>query len=613
MSSFPESSAGERFSLQSVHEQQAKPADRTKWRHVQGMEIASHASTEALIHLDALAGEEWETALQEILRVDSNVLGVECVSYWRFRLPSAIVCELGYRQSIKGFDRGFELRGADAPAYFEEIRRTPILAIEDASTDQRSRDLQPYLASRQIGALLDTAVRLGGEVVAILCHEHVGGPRHWSEEEQRLAFAIGQIIGARLATRAHTRSQERERKAALLADVMTDVAEVFGSSAAAQVAVDRAVPTLGDFCVLIAVDGDEVSGVAAAHIHPEGLVRLQNLLRRYPPSLKGPGFAAHALRDQESLLIPDVDDDAVHYYGIDDDYLKHVRGLGVRSAMAAPFCIRGVVRGAMVFGSSFLRYDQADLKFAEAYAQRVGLILENGRLYQRAEAAIEARDEFLSLASHELRTPLTSLGLFARSIAREATARPPGPLTSLGQGMLRQANRLDRLAERLLSASEIGVHAPTINREKVDISELVRDLVLAFSSVAAAAGSTLICSADDHVIGNVDATRMQQVLGNLIDNAVKFGMGSPIEIELHARDGTAILSVHDHGLGIPLEEQGELFRRYRRGSTATGLGGLGLGLHVVREIVAAHRGKVRVDARPGCGSTFTVELPIDGS
>ena len=72
---------------------------------------------------------------------------------------------------------------------------------------------------------------------------------------------------------------------------MTDVAEVFGSSAAGQVAVDRAVPTLGDFCVLVAVEGAAVSDMAAAHIHPEGLVRLQSLLRRYPPSLNGPGFA----------------------------------------------------------------------------------------------------------------------------------------------------------------------------------------------------------------------------------------------------------------------------------------------------------------------------------
>ena len=77
--------------------------------------------------------------------------------------------------------------------------------------------------------------------------------------------------------------------------------------------------------------------MAAAHIHPEGLARLQSLLRRYPPSLNGPGFASHALREQESLLIPDVDDDAARYYGIEGDHLKHVTALGVRSAMAAPF------------------------------------------------------------------------------------------------------------------------------------------------------------------------------------------------------------------------------------------------------------------------------------
>jgi signal transduction histidine kinase len=346
-------------------------------------------------------------------------------------------------------------------------------------------------------------------------------------------------------------------------------------------------------------------------MHPEGLDRLQTLLRRYPPSLTGAGFVSHSLRGQESLLIPEVDDDAARYYGIVGDHLKLVTALGVRSAMAAPFCVRGVVCGTMVFGSSFLRYDQGDLKFAEAYAQRIGLILENGRLYRRAEEAIKARDEFLSLASHELRTPLTSLNLFAQSIVREAAALPAGALTSLGRGMVRQAGRLDRLAERLLSASEIGIHAPTINRENLDLSELVRDLTLAFSSVAAAAGSTLVSSVDDHVIGNVDPTRMEQVLGNLIDNAVKFGIGSPIEVELHARDRMAILSVRDHGPGIPLEEQGELFRRYRRGSAAAGMGGLGLGLHVVREIVEAQGGKVRVDARPGKGSTFTVELPLD--
>ena len=96
------------------------------------MEAPLQASTEALIHLNALSGESWEEALREILSVDSNLLRVECVSYWRYRMPTSIVCELGYHQSIKAWDRGLELRSKDSPGYFEEIRRTPILAIEDA-------------------------------------------------------------------------------------------------------------------------------------------------------------------------------------------------------------------------------------------------------------------------------------------------------------------------------------------------------------------------------------------------------------------------------------------------------------------------------------------------
>jgi signal transduction histidine kinase len=568
------------------------------------------ASTEALIHLNALPGEGWEEALREILRVDSNLLGVECVSYWRFRLPTSIVCELGYHQSIRAFDRGLELCSAESPGYFQAIRETPILAIQDARHDERTRDLRGYLAGRRIGALLDTAIRVGGEPVGILCHEHIGGARCWSQQEQQLAVAMGQIIATRVAARAQSRSNERERRAALLADVMTEVAEALGSSAAAQVAVDRAIPTLGDFCVLVRLEGTDVSNIAAAHIHPQGLALVQRITTRYPPTLNGPGFASHAIREQESLLVPDVDDRAARHYGMEGEYLTDVMALGVRSAMAAPFAVRGVVRGAMVFGSSFLRYDENDLKFAEAYAQRVGLLLENGLLYRRAEEAIAARDEFLSLASHELRTPLTSIGLFAQLIVREASASPAGSLTSLGQGMVRQAGRLDRLAERLLNASEIGSHAPTINREHVDLSELVRDLTLAFSSAAAAVGSTLVAQAEDHVIADVDPTRIEQVLGNLIDNAVKFGMGNPIEVELHADAGGATISVRDHGPGMPLEEQAEIFKRYQRGSGAAGLGGLGLGLHVVRELVEAHGGTVRVDARPGRGSTFTVTLPL---
>jgi signal transduction histidine kinase len=565
--------------------------------------------------LDGLPGENWEAALEEILRVDSDVLSVESVSYWRFRpSPPAIVCELGYRSSGQSFDRGFELRRTDSPAYFDEIRRHPVLAVEDAIHDDRTRDIRSYLESRRIGALLDTAVRVGGRAVGILCHEHRGGSRPWSEQEQHFAFAVGQIVAARLAARARSRAEEQERRSALLADVMADVAASFGSpAAAARVAVERAIPALGEMALLVAFDGNDLRYVVSAHIHPHGRALLEQHARLHPPRLDGPGIVPGVIREQQSLLVPNAGAVTAREYGLDDAAYSELAALHVRSVVAAPFLVRGLIRGAMVFGSSFRRFDQEDLRFCERYAQRIGLILENGELFEKAQQAVRSRDELVSQAAHELRTPLTSLSLFAQSIAREAAALPAPWLAQVSRGMVRQADRIDRLAERLLSASEMQAGRPTVNRERVDLGELARDVLLAYSGAAAAAGSALRFAGEDHLITNVDPLRIEQALGNLLDNAIKFGAGQPIEIGLRVHGGSVTISVTDHGPGIQPGEEEAIFQPYRRGSAADGLGGLGLGLHVVREIVEAHGGKVAVDARPGDGATFTVELPLDAS
>jgi len=599
-----------------------------RWAKFWIVDLSLPSSTEALVHLDGLPGEDWEGLLEEILRVDSDVLGVESVSYWRFRpSPPSVVCELGYHSGGQSFDRGYELRRTDSPGYFEEIRRCPVLAIEDATHDERIRDIRRYLTDRGIGALLDTAIRIHGQAVGILCHEHRGGPRTWTEQEQHFAFAVGQIVATRLASRAHSSAEELERRSALLVDVMADLAESFGSAAAARIAVEQALPALGEMAMLVAFEGTALRHTAAAHVAAEGRALMHELARKHPPTVDGPGLAAHAIREQESLLVPHVNAEVLRAYGIDDAYYGDMAPLNIHTAMATPFAIRGSIRGAIVFASSFRRYDQDDLKFAERYAQRIGLLLENGWLYRKAQEAIRARDEFLSLAAHELRTPLTSLSLFAQTVAREAAALPvPAPaLVRMGQGMMRQAGRIDRLAQRLLNASEIGVGPPTISRQTVDVAEVVADVTLAFSSTAAAVGSRLTYSGDEHVIGNIDPTRLEQVLSNLLDNAIKFGLGSPIEVEMHARDHTATLAVRDYGPAIPPEEREEIFHRYGRGSAAAGRGGLGLGLHVVREIVESQGGRVRVESGTGAdgdaagargttsGTTFTVELPLDAA
>ena len=570
------------------------------------------SSTQALVQLDAIPNVDWERLLEESLRTSSSVLAVDSVSYWRFRAtPPAIVCELGYRVLGDRLERGFVIEETACPRYFDEIRRTQVLAADDALHDDRCRDIRGYLEGRGIAALLDTAIRVGGEPVGILCHEHTGVPRHWTEQEQQFAFALGHILSAHLESRGRSEAELAERRSALLADAVNDVAEQLSEEPAARLAARRALPVLGDVANVVTFDGVNARYVAGAHLDPDKEHLVDELFRQYPPKLDGPGFASRAIREQQTLMVPAVNRDVVRAYGGGDELFGYIARLRIRSAMAVPFTVRGELRGAMIFASTSRRYDPADLKFAEIYAQRVGLILENARLYQVAREAVRARDEFLSQASHELRTPLATLCLFAEALAGEvAGSFSSRTVSQMSKRMVRQIARLDRLADRLLNADEIGRGRPSINRERTDLVEVVDDVTLAFRSIAEAAGSSLVLSSPAHVKGSFDPIRVQQVLGNLIDNAIKFGMGKPIEVDLKAHDGIAAVSVRDHGPGIPPDEQREIFTRFERGYAAQGLGGLGLGLYLVREIVDAHGGNLRLETRPGDGATFTVELPL---
>jgi signal transduction histidine kinase len=349
-------------------------------------------------------------------------------------------------------------------------------------------------------------------------------------------------------------------------------------------------------------------GLASANVDPEKVPVIEEYYRRFPFRADRSGFAAHATHEQQSLLVPSVTYDVARSFGFTDEQFRFLSALRIRSAMAVPFRIRGETRGAMVFTSSSRQYEPEDLRFAEIYVQRVALGLENARLYKIAQDAVKSRDDFLTMASHELRTPLATLCLSAEALAHEAGTLPERTVAQMTERMVRQIGRLDRLADRLLNASEIGRRRPSIDREVGDLTEMVDDVAHAFRSRAEAAGSSLQLSSDGHVSGSFDPIRLQQVLGNLIDNAIKFGTGKPIEIDVRAKNGVATVSVHDHGPGIPLDEQRLLFTRFDPGAAADGLGGLGLFL--VREIIAAHGGRLRLDTQPGQGTTFIIELPL---
>ncbi|MGK3965851.1 ATP-binding protein [Sorangium sp. So ce118] len=251
--------------------------------------------------------------------------------------------------------------------------------------------------------------------------------------------------------------------------------------------------------------------------------------------------------------------------------------------------------------------------------ERVEAQKECERLLGEAQEALRVRDEFLSIASHELKTPLTPLRLHMQLLRRHLSdpALAVHPRTQSFYKLLeisnQQLERLTKLVDDLLDVSRISAGQLAMQLEDVDLSSLARDTAEGFCQELSSVGSCLSLCASEPVVGRWDRFRIEQVLVNLLANAVKYGKGEPITVGVRRRGALAELWVQDHGIGIPREVQDRIFERFERVVSFRSFGGLGLGLYITRQIIEAHGGTIRVSSAPGQGATFTVELPIDGS
>jgi signal transduction histidine kinase len=247
----------------------------------------------------------------------------------------------------------------------------------------------------------------------------------------------------------------------------------------------------------------------------------------------------------------------------------------------------------------------------------VGIILRKAAeieaLNASLRAALRGRDDFLSVASHELRTPITTLGLQLASI-RKACSQEGPPGGKLG-GKLdmadRQVERLTRLVGELLDVSLMTAGKLPLQIGDADLWEITRAVVERFQDAASASGTLITLYAVGPVPGRWDELRLDQVVTNLLSNALKYGPGAPIEVSVERTAGGAVLRVVDHGCGVPPDALERIFERFERAALPGPAGSLGLGLWIVRQIVERHGGSVRLDSRAGQGSTVTVTLPLE--
>jgi PAS domain S-box-containing protein len=442
------------------------------------------------------------------------------------------------------------------------------------------------------------------------------GSLHWVEargqlfrsEEGRPARLMGVCVDV------HERKRG-EQLLQFLADASATLAEVVDHRNMLQRVARLAVPSFADWCVVdMLEEGGILERMAVAHVDP-GKAPLALTLSEArcpdPPPAQG---VWNVIRTERSELVPETEGELAPA-GTPPEWLSTLRELGLRSRMIVPLRIRGRVLGSVTFvmGESGRRYGEDDLAVAEDLAHRVGVAVENARLYEAFKEADRRKDEFLALLGHELRNPLapiTNALYLMRLPAADASMKE-----TAGQVMERQVQHMMRLVDDLLDVSRIARGRIEIRKERIEIAAVVARAIETAQPVIDAEGHHLeLALSPDPLWVEGDLVRLSQVIANLLNNAAKFTKkGGKITITAAGEDGNAVVRVRDTGIGLSEEMRARVFDMFYQAERRTkeGQGGLGIGLSLVRGLVEAHGG--RVEARspgPGLGSEFLVRLPF---
>ncbi|GEJ59143.1 hybrid sensor histidine kinase/response regulator [Anaeromyxobacter diazotrophicus] len=346
----------------------------------------------------------------------------------------------------------------------------------------------------------------------------------------------------------------------------------------------------------------EVEGFAAvvAHASPELQAPAERAAERLGRSERR-GVAAPALLEGPLPLAP---------AGADAAELPEA--LRAASAFVLPLVARGQRLGTLSLFAAAGRFGAHDRGLAEEFARRLTQGIENALLHAKTAAAVRAREEFLSIASHELRTPLSALHLQVE-LLRKQSARPGAavdPETQRRLGVVaRQVDRLTALVNTLLDLARIRSERLSLELAPCDLAEVVRETAARFEAELGASRRALAVEVADGLVGRWDRTRLEQLVTNLVANAVKHGGSGAITVRAERSVAGAALTVADTGPGIPAAEQARLFAPFAQGHHP-GRGGLGLGLYIARSIAEAHGGHIALESGAGRGTTFRVELPL---
>ena len=502
-----------------------------------------------------------------------------------------------------------------------QLTREPVI-IDDAAADAGKFAADPYFARERTRSVLCLPILRQESLVGLLHLENdlVAGaftPDRLTALSLLASQAAISMENALLLAReraARTAAEQAEHRASFLAEAGALLSESLDYEDTLNRLGHLCVRSLADTYVLDLVEGREIRRVAHASADPAREPLLERLSRRHPARWDSPHPAARCLRTGEAILVPEITDEFLRGHCEDEEHLELVRAIGTRSAVVVPLVARGQTIGVFTLGSSTPgRYGRADLELAQEVARRAASAIDNARLYREIQRADQRKSEFIGILSHEIRNPLAPIRTGIQLLRR---APADSPVAARAHEIIeRQVAHLTRLVDDLLDVTRISRGKIELHRTRTDLREVLRatcdDLHPLFERGRL---ELRLGPSPGPVWVEADATRLAQVVGNLLQNAAKFTpAGGSVTVAITERDGRAELSIRDTGIGMQpgeVERMFEPFAQAEQGLART-QGGLGLGLALAKGLVELHGGSVRAWSEgPGRGSEFVVTLPL---
>jgi PAS domain S-box-containing protein len=438
------------------------------------------------------------------------------------------------------------------------------------------------------------------------------------QEEERVT---GVIVSFRDVTERRRFEQEMQLQAER-AQILADAGAFFASNIdpvwVTQAIVERVAEVLGEWAAIVlkSADSNELRVTAIYHRDMASLGLAWSYMYRQP-LIVGEGIIGQVISSGYPSLTSNLEATAGPK---EASPTYHAVQMKLASMLVLPLRSRREIMGALVIAAHDPDRQMNDQKLplAEDLAERAALAIENARLYteqvearRKLEDLSRLKDEFLSIASHELRTPVTSIKGYtqlAKTLIAENDLRTSGEYLDVA---LDQIDRMSRLILELLDVSRIETGRLEIRREPIEWTSFVKGVVNRHHTAVADRRFHVEVPDDRRQVAG-DRDRLEQVLGNLLENAVKYSPdGSEITVKVRDEQERLVTAISDRGIGIPTDELGQVFERFHRGRqvSSTNYGGLGLGLYISKQIVERHGGSIWVESREGQGTTFFFSLP----